>query len=81
MASFQVRRTEGAMPTGKSFFAFPEAMDAGAKAGKGDFWRWTHFSETRHDHLLHKLPGYGRGCLWKSRKVLQLLLTQRAGSR
>src|SRR5262245_9070515 len=26
-------------------------MHAGAEAGEGDFWRGTHFSETRHDHL------------------------------
>jgi hypothetical protein len=26
-------------------------MDAGAKAGEGDFWSRIHFSETRHDHF------------------------------
>jgi len=33
-ASFQVRSTDGAMPTGKSFSAFPETMNAGAEAGE-----------------------------------------------
>src|SRR5262249_16423964 len=36
---------------GQSFFGFPEAMHAGTETGEGDFWRGTHFSETRHDHL------------------------------
>lgn len=41
MASCHDLITDGTMPTGRSF-SLPEAMDAGAEAGYGDFRRGVH---------------------------------------